>query len=52
MSYLYWKRRPNRVPRKIDNIFFVNVGIAFVLATVLNYIGFTDVLNGPLGDPE
>ena len=50
MSYLYWKRRPNRIPRKIDNIFFVNVGIAFVLATVLNYIGFTDFLNGPLGD--
>ncbi len=50
MSYLYWKRRPNRVPRKIDKIFFLNACIAFVLATVLNYIGFTDFLNGPLGD--
>lgn len=47
-SYLFWKRRPNRVPRKIDYIFFVNVGVAFILAIVLNYIGFTDFLQGSL----
>lgn len=50
VSYLYWKRRPNRIPRKIDNIFFYNIGIALVLAIGLNYIGFTDFLSEPIGD--
>lgn len=50
VSYLYWKRRPNRIPRKIDNIFFYNIGIALVLAVGLNYIGFTDFLSEPIGD--
>ena len=50
VSYLYWKRRPNRIPRKIDSIFFYNIGIALVLAIGLNYIGFTDFLSEPIGD--
>lgn len=50
VSYLYWKRRPNRIPRKIDNIFFYNIGIALMLAVGLNYVGFTDFLSEPIGD--
>src|SRR6056300_549122 len=50
ISYWYWKRRKDRVPRKIDTIYFVNIAIAFVLGTALNYIGFTDFLKEPLGE--
>lgn len=50
VSYLYWKRRPNRIPRRIDNIFFYNIAIALVLAIGLNYVGFTDFLSEPIGD--
>lgn len=48
VSYLYWKRRKNRVPRKIDPLYFAMSGIAFLLAFSLNYIGFTDFLSKPL----
>lgn len=47
-SYLFWKKRSNRIPRKIDYIYFVNIGVAFILAITLNYIGFTDFLQGSL----
>jgi len=50
ISYWYWKRRKDRVPRKIDTIYFVNIAIAFLLGTALNYIGFTDFLKEPLGE--
>jgi nicotinamide riboside transporter PnuC len=50
VSYLYWKRRPNRIPRKIDKIFFYNIAIALILAVGLNYVGFTDFLSDPIGD--
>lgn len=50
VSYWYWKRRPNRVPRKIDVYYFVMMGIAVGLAFSLNYIGFTDFLSKPIGD--
>jgi nicotinamide riboside transporter PnuC len=50
ISYLYWKRRKDRIPRKIDAIYFINIGFAFVLGIALNYIGFTDFLRTPLGD--
>lgn len=50
VSYLYWKRRPNRIPRKIDNIFFYNITLALALAVGLNYVGFTDFLSEPIGD--
>jgi nicotinamide mononucleotide transporter PnuC len=52
ISYYYWKRRPDRVPRKIDYIYFINIGIALVLGTTLNYIGFTDFLSEPLGENQ
>ena len=42
ISYLYWKRKKDRVPRKIDVIYFINIIFAFALGFVLNYIGFTD----------
>ena len=38
ISYLYWKRRKDRIPRKIDSIYFINIGFAFVLGIALNYI--------------
>ncbi|MDA9192396.1 hypothetical protein N9O54_04875, partial [Schleiferiaceae bacterium] len=44
VSYLYWKRRKDRVPRKIDAIYFINIAIAFALGIALNYVGFTDFL--------
>jgi nicotinamide riboside transporter PnuC len=50
VSYLYWKRRPNRIPRKIDKIFFYNIAIALLLAVGLNYVGFTNFLSEPIGD--
>ena len=50
ISYWYWKRRKDRVPRKIDAIYFINIAIAFALGVALNYIGFTDFLRAPLGD--
>lgn len=50
VSYLYWKRRPKRIPRKIDYIYAVNIAIAFALGFVLNYIGFTDFLSEPIGE--
>jgi len=50
VSYLYWKRRPKRIPRKIDRIYVLNIFIAFALGFALNYIGFTDFLSGPIGD--
>ncbi|MDC1022316.1 nicotinamide mononucleotide transporter [Schleiferiaceae bacterium] len=50
ITYVYWKRRSNKIPRKIDFIFFLNIGAAFVLAVTLNYIGFTDFLKAPLGE--
>ncbi|MDP4876742.1 MAG: nicotinamide mononucleotide transporter family protein, partial [Schleiferiaceae bacterium] len=49
-SYLFWKKRKDRVPRKIDAIYFINIAIAFALGVALNYIGFTDFLRAPLGD--
>jgi len=49
-SYLYWKHKEDRVPRKIDPVYFINIGIAFVLGVSLNYIGFTDFLTAPIGD--
>ena len=49
VSYLYWKRRKDRVPRKIDAIYFINIAIAFALGIALNYVGFTDFLRAPLG---
>jgi len=49
LSYIYWKRRNNKIPRKIDWVFFVNIGAAFVLAVILNYIGFTDFVSEPIG---
>ena len=50
ISYVYWKRRPDRIPRKIDGIFFLNIGAAFILAIALNYIGFTDFLEAPIDE--
>ena len=50
VSYLYWKRKKDRVPRKIDYVYFINILIAFVLGISLNYIGFTDFLTAPIGD--
>ena len=50
ISYVYWKRRPNKIPRKIDRIFFLNIGAAFILAVALNYIGFTDFLKAPIDE--
>lgn len=49
-SYLFWKKHPERIPRKIDYIYFVNIGFGFCLAVILNYIGFTDFLKEPIGD--
>ena len=49
VSSLYWKRRKDRVPRKIDAIYFINIAIAFALGIALNYVGFTDFLRAPLG---
>ena len=49
VSYLYWKRRKDRIPRKIDAIYFLNIAIAFALGIALNYVGFTDFLRAPLG---
>ena len=49
VSYLYWKRRKDRIPRKIDSIYFINIAIAFALGIALNYVGFTDFLRAPLG---
>jgi len=50
VSYLYWKRKKDRVPRKIDYVYFINILIAFALGISLNYIGFTDFLSAPIGD--
>ena len=44
-SYLFWKKKGNRTPRRFDRWYFINVMIAFSLAFVLNYIGFTGYLN-------
>ena len=49
-SYLYWKRKKDRIPRRIDTVYFTNIAIAFVLAVSLNYIGFTGFLSAPIGD--
>ena len=50
VSYYYWKRKKDRIPRKIDSIYFINIAIAFVLGITLNYIGFTNFLSEPMGD--
>lgn len=49
-SYLFWRKRKTRVPRKIDGYYFAMSGVAVVLAFSLNYIGFTDFLSKPIGE--
>jgi len=48
-SYYYWKRKGDRVPRKIDARYFIMTALAFALAFGLNYIGFTEWMSAPIG---
>jgi len=48
-SYYYWKRKGDRVPRKVDSRYFLMAGMAFVLAFFLNYVGFTEFFSAPIG---
>jgi nicotinamide riboside transporter PnuC len=50
ISYMYWKRRKDRVPRKIDYIYFVNIAIAFSLGIFLNYLGYTAFFTKVIGE--
>tara|TARA_B100001142_G_scaffold281347_1_gene293055 strand:- start:1314 stop:2024 length:711 start_codon:yes stop_codon:yes gene_type:complete len=50
-SYLFWKKKGDRTPRRFDNWYFINIIIAFSLAFILNYIGFTGYLNHDM-NPE
>ncbi len=43
-SFWFWRKKGNRTPRKFDNWYFVNAGIATVMAITLNYIGFSGYL--------
>ena len=43
-SFWFWRKKGNRTPRKFDNWYFVNAGIATVMAIILNYIGFSGYL--------
>jgi nicotinamide riboside transporter PnuC len=52
ISFLYWRRRSNRVPRKIDSIYFINIAIAFGLGIFLNYVGFSNFLSQPIGENQ
>jgi nicotinamide mononucleotide transporter PnuC len=52
LSYAMWKRRKERTPRKLYSIYFINTGIACVLAFGLNYVGFTDFLSRGLNPDD
>ena len=51
-SFWFWRKKGNRTPRKFDQWYFVNAGIATIMALVLNYIGFSGYLSHAIQDSD